>query len=343
MTEYREIQTTAPKADGSRVVDIELDDPSTFTTEEPVQETAAVVPELVVALEPQKEQRVSRAQKRIKELHSDVQQERLEKEELKRQMVELQKQLLQGHASTKESFKTTLEGQIKSLAGQMTAAMTSGDSGMVVQLQDQLMNAKIELQSLNKELSSHAQEITKAESAQTSQQSTAPNRIPERALEWIEDHQEFKTDELFHNAAITVNNQLLREGYDPESDAFYQEIDKRLGKRFPEVFGIAEQTSVQLSQSKSSDVKQPDVKDQVVDVAPATSTKVRTVEQTVSGSSRPSANSIPQRKTTQVTLSPQDVKQAEAWGLSLEQMARRIAHAEANKGANGYVPISMKH
>ena len=348
MSGYKTIDTTPREADGSQVVSFDVDEVPVDTAVETEVKTAekpveAAKPAEPVVQEQPKEQRQSRAQKRIKELHAQKSEVEglLLKERAAR--AELERQLLQGHTSTKESFKTTLEGQIKSLTSQMASAMTNGDSNLVVQLQDDLINAKLELATLNRDLAANHQEIKKAESVAAN--TPAPqNKVPERAMEWIAEHPEFKTDELFYNATIVTNNQLLREGWDPESDEFYAEIDKRLGKRFPEMFGIDDKNSVQLRvDTNSSDFKQPDVKAQVVDVAPATITRERTVEQTVSGSSRPSANTITQRKSTQVTLSAQDVKQAEAWGLSLEQMARRIAHAEANKGNNGYVPINMKH
>ncbi len=341
-TKYVEIDTTKPQ-DGSQVVDIVADEP--MATAEPVLEAKVepVKAEPVVVAE-QKPERKNGARERIRQLH-------FEKSEVEGKLAaseaeknELRKQLLQGHTLTKESFKATLESQITSLSNQIGSAMSSGDVKLFTVLNDQLINAKMELASLAKELTTSYAEQKRTESV-TESPKPIQNQIPERALEWIEDHPEFKTDALFNHATILANNQLLKEGFDPQSEEFYLEINKRLSPRFPEVVGVHQQNSVQLSssgQAATSSTQAPqDVKAEVVDVSKDTS-KVRTVEQTVSGSSRPSANSI-QRKTTQVTLSAQDVKQAEAWGLSLEQMARRIAHSEANKGANGYVPINMKN
>ena len=327
---------------GSKVVDIELTEDANGKSPEPEAAPAEpVVQHVVPAVEAKEVQRKSRARDRIKEVLSERDEyaaqlaaERREKEDLKRQ-------LLHGNTQTKESFKLALEDQIKSLTQQMSAAMASGQTDLVVALQDQLINAKMELKPLTTELLANRQEIKRSESAQP-EQVRAPNQIPEKALEWISDHPEFKTDEVFNAATIATNNQLLREGFDPKTDEFYEEIDARLSKRFPEMFGVPSQNSVQLSNKAiSSDSKQPDVKDQVVVAAPAVETKARTVEQVVSGSSRPSANTISKSRTTQVTLSAQDVKQAEAWGWSLERMARRIAHQEANRSENGYVPINM--
>ena len=347
MTAYKEIPITAPKVetpveDGSKMVDIPAEEALPGAVEAVVEtkvEPAAVVEPVVAEKKPE---RKSGARERIRQLHFEKSEVEGRLQASEAEKTELRKQLLQGHTLTKESFKTTLESQIKSLTSQMTSAMTNGDAALTVALQDQLINAKMELASLTKELTTSYAEQKHNESVSESPR-PQQNKVPERALEWIEDHPEFKTDVLFQHATILENNQLLREGFNPEDDEFYQEIDKRLSKRFPELVGVQQGNSVQLSGSPSatSPSQAPQgVKVEVVDV-PSTN-KVRTVEQTVSGSSRPSANSIPTRKTTQVRLSAEDVAQANAWGMDLEQMARRIAHSEANKGANGYVPINMK-
>jgi hypothetical protein len=347
-TGYRPINTkptvlTEIVEAGSKVVEVNLEEDANGQVVAEEAPVAAVVaePAPVLVVEDKEIRRKSRAKERIKEVLSErdayahqLAEERREKEELK-------KQLLHGSTQTKESFKQALEDQIKSLTAQMSAAMRDGQSDLVVALQDQLINAKMELKPLTTEILANRQELQKTESPKN-QPVQQQNQIPEKALEWISDHPEFRSDEVFNAAAIATNNQLLREGFDPKTDEFYEEIDARLSKRFPELFGVVVQNSVQLSNKSASDGKQPDGKDQVVSVTPeVTSTKARTVEQVVSGSSRPSANTISKSRTTQVTLSAQDVKQAEAWGWSLERMARRIAHQEANRSENGYVPIHM--
>ncbi len=341
-TGYRPINTTQPTleeltAAGSKVVDIELSEDVNGQLPEP-EPAPTPVADVTPVVEAKEVQRKSRARERIKEVLSERDAYAAELAAERREKEELKKQLLHGNTQTKESFKLALEDQIKSLTAQMSAAMTSGQSELVVALQDQLINAKMELKPLTTELLANRQAMEKTESPVVQQ----PNQVPEKALDWIAEHPEFKSDEVFNAAAIATNNQLLREGFDPRSDEFYEEIDVRLSKRFPEMFGVPPQNSVQLSNKTSSDAKQPDVKAQVAVAAPVVvETKARTVEQVVSGSSRPSASTISKSRTTQVTLSAQDVKQAEAWGWSLERMARRMAHQEANRSENGYVPINM--
>lgn len=343
-TGYKPINTAQPAMQefvdaGSKVVDIEIEEDVNGKAIEPEAAPALeLTPALVV--EDKEVKRKSRARERIKEVLTERDAYAQQLAEERREKEELKKQLLHGNTQTKESFKLALEDQIKSLNQQYVSAMNSGQFDLAATIQDQIVNAKMELKPLTTELLANRQELQKAESVKPAQVQQT-NQIPEKALEWIADHPEFRTDEVFNAATIATNNQLLREGFDPKTDEFYEEIDTRLARRFPEMFGVVQQNSVQLSNKSSSDGKQPDVKDQVVIAAPAVETKARTVEQVVSGSSRPSANTISKSRTTQVTLSAQDVKQAEAWGWSLERMARRMAHQEANRSENGYVPINM--
>ena len=160
-------------------------------------------------------------------------------------------------------------------------------------------------------------------------------------MAWIEDYPAFKTDGYFRNSAIVENNQLISEGYDPNTEEFYDELNARLAPRFPKVFGVQAKSSVSFKDKDSSSEPAIDVEQ---DVKHSTSQKARTTEQVVSGSSRPSAQTTQAaRKATSITLTPEHVKQAERWGISLEQMARRIAFSEEHKRVDGYVPILMKN
>lgn len=341
MTKYKEIQV------GGNGVTVEFDADPIVEIEKPIEdiqlEDIAKVPKEDTIPEKKEEveqkktstktEKGSRAQKRIRQLHSEKQ-EMVQQLEIERQeKLELQRLLKEGHTDSKTSMKDTLENQIKILTSSLKEAMESGNSDTVITLQDDLINSKMELAMVANELKTA--ESVKAETSPTPARPQV--EMPEQALDWMDEHPTFKTDELFRVSTITVNNQLIREGYDIHTDEFYTELNKRLSKRFPEEFGVKEKNSVESKEdTKLSSDDQGDVKEK-------SSSKTRSVEQTVSGSSRPSAVSVnsPVKKNS-VTLSPQDVEQAERWGLSLEQMARRMAHSANNKRIDGYVPIQIK-
>ncbi len=261
-----------------------------------------------------------RAKKRIQELASQKNAAVQEAANYKRMYEETVQRMQTETKTVNANLKTTLEQQYNSLLQQMGDAIRAGEADKVVQCQTAMMDTKIQLDKLN---SAPAPESVP--NRQRVEAETPVPKIPELARLWIEDHPNFNSDELFHNAAITVNNQLLREGYDVESEEFYEQLSARLTKRFPEAFGTPEESMVQYKGDETDDsafiVKQP------------ARPQVRTQEQTVSGPSRPSANTIRSSRSSsnQVTFSKQDSDMMNAWGLDQERIANRIKHNDANR------------
>ena len=289
------------------------------------------------------EKRVSRAQKRIKQLHTEKTdlQKRLEQAEADK--IALEAKVQEGSKTSKENIQTSLETQLSALTSSLKTAMEEGNTEEVVRIQDDMITAKMQLAGVQSELNRIKAEPTPTNQPQT--QAPAP-QIPEKALDWIEDYPQFQTDELFYVASITVSNQLVNEGFDDTSDDFYSELTERLSPRFPEVFGVADENSVKYTQahenadSSNTTEGSSDVKDS----PSAKKDNVPQVEQTVSGASRTPPHQGGKKssgKSESVVLSPQMVTQAERWGLTLEQMARRVAHKDRNS-KGGYTPIFIK-
>lgn len=276
-------------------------------------------------------QRKDRAKARIKQLASEKNAAKQEAADYKRMYEEALTKMQTDTKVTNASLKTTLEQQYATLLQQYGDAIRAGEADKVVQFQDTMFSIKIQLDKLQT-----AERSAPAESAQNRvsppAEQAAP-RLPELARMWIDDHPAFKTDEVFHAASITVNNQLLREGYDTETEEFYEALSARLSKRFPEVFGTQEESMVQYKGYNSTD-------DEPVAKTP-THRQVRTQEQVVSGSARPSANTIRSNKSSnsQVNFEKNDSDLLNAWGLDPVKVAKRIKHNEAHRQTDGYVPI----
>ena len=279
-------------------------------------------------VEKPKVQKESRAKKRIQQVLSQRDAVAAERDAALRELEELRRQMHSGTESKNASLKESLMATITTINRQMAEAIKAGEAEAVVALQDQLFNAKLKLSQLEQEMTSSKAPVS--ESPRAKAQEPAPVQIPEAAQAWLEDHPEFHTNQKFQKASLLANNQLLREGYDPQEDEFYEELDSRLSARFPDLFGIEPENSVQLKEDTSEGDSH--------DVKPA-APKVRA--QTVAGSSRPSANTIRSKKSSgnDVTLTPQEVAQADAWGLPLERIASRIKYSEKNRREDGYVPI----
>lgn len=273
--------------------------------------------------------KASRSQKRIQQLAAQKREMEAELEASRREIEELRKAAYTGTKTGKESTKIALEGKIQGIVAQLRQAMTDGDQDLVITLQDDLMNAKMELAGLTAEISSMREpETTKA-----------PARAPEvsqKALDWIEDHPAFKTDPLFHGAAMAVNNKLVKEGYDHTTDEFYEELNARLAPKFPEVFGDTEQDDVELEEDTDSS----DFDGAPTDVKPKAKPSPK---QTVAASARPSGKgATPPRKSEKVTLTQVELAQATRMGITPEKYALRKMHLERNRGVDGYTPIHIK-
>ena len=323
--EFDDDTAITPKAEEKIIEDVNLED---------IVETPAEKKEIKEEVkEKAKPAKGSRANKRIRQLNAEKQEALLEAQKTKEENAELKRRLQEGDKSSKTSLKGTLENQIKTLTNSLRTAMESGDSENVIALQDDLINAKMELAGVSHELKNN-ESLPPIETKPTA---PAQPQMPEQALDWMDEHPTFNSDPIFRASTIAVNNQLISEGFNTSTDEFYAELNSRLSKRFPEEFGVEDKNDVESKEdTKLSSDDQVDVKEK------SSPTKTRSVEQTVSGSSRPSTVSVnsPIKKNS-VTLSPQDVEQAERWGLSLEQMARRMAHSANNKRVDGYVPIQI--
>ena len=117
----------------------------------------------------------------------------------------------------------------------------------------------------------------------------APRRRDRRAEEWAGNNEWFGQDKVMTAAALAIDADLKEQGYDPEDEDFYDEVNNRIQEAFPHKFGEV-QERVQENTNKPAQV--------------------------VSGASRSSPNSG--RK---IKLSKEDVNLANKWGIPLEKYA----------------------
>ena len=102
---------------------------------------------------------------------------------------------------------------------------------------------------------------------QPQQQEYAPPPQPDaKATEWAEREENswFGEDRAMTATAFTIHQQLVQEeGYDPQSDEYYSEIDKRIRTEFPHKFEgktTRTQTVAPVSQGKTSQKSKKSVK-----------------------------------------------------------------------------------
>ena len=196
-------------------------------------------------------------------------------------------------------YETRVQSQIEQAKKAYSDALYNNDVNAQVEAQRALTRLAIEEERAIASKSQREQLLKQQEGlmAEKQPQQTAPKQPDPRAEQWAENNKWFGTDEAMTFTALAHHKKLLREGYDPKSDEYYEEINSYMKEQFPNRF---EQTSQ----------KEEEAKGEVKEKAP----------QTVAGTSRTSKSSGSKK----VKLTPSQVAIAKKLGLTLEQYAKYV-------------------
>jgi hypothetical protein len=169
-------------------------------------------------------------------------------------------------------------------------AFEEGDKERLLKAQESLNDAQADLKTVGSAKIQY-QEVPEPEQTATSQPVQKPVYDP-KAHQWASDNDWFGQDTVRTAAALAIDAELKGEGYSPDDEEFYDEVDRRLEKAFPQNYERVQETEAEVA----SNTSQP--------------------AQVVSGASRSSPSS--NRK---VKLSKEDVRLAQKWNIPLEQYA----------------------
>jgi|TARA_R110000787_G_scaffold114368_3_gene224068 hypothetical protein len=285
-----EIVDDTPKADRGRKVS----DPPDEVTDEELEDYS------------------DKVRNRIKHFSKGYHDERRAKETAFREREELERytqQLIEenkGLKSSQTKNQTVLLDQAKRSAGseleiakrEFKEAHEAGDTDALVEAQDKLTTAKIKADRLsNIQLPSLQEQETAVEEVSTQ---PAPVPVDKRANEWAEDNPWFGSDDEMTSYVLGLHNKLAKQGMDLQSDEYYETINSRMRKIFPEEFEDIEE------EEKVTPKRQANV------VAPAT------------------RSTSPKK----IVLTQTQVNLAKRLGVSLEDYAKQVA-IEMRKDANG--------
>ena len=154
--------------------------------------------------------------------------------------------------STDDQYLKELDARVDAQREQVKVALQSAienqDASKIMEANDRLTQLAVEKEKARLEMSNR-EERKKAEEEKSKQQQnvqaapqtaetsqTAPQITP-RAKKWAEENEWFGTDEVMTNAAITIHNNISQEGIEVDSDEYYNEVNSRLKRYFPESFG----------------------------------------------------------------------------------------------------------
>jgi hypothetical protein len=199
-----------------------------------------------------------------------------------------------------KKFETSIQTGLEAAQKELAAAIESGDAQAQVEANKRIAtlafeNAKLEQTKQGREERPQAEKPaqTLEQTIQATPMDNSSDPDP-RAEVWASKNPWFGSDKAMTYTAFEIHKDLTeKEGYDPNSDEYYAEVDKRIRVDFPHKFGNTEQ--------KQS-------------TAPV---------QTVASASR---SVKPGRK--QVRLTSSQVAIAKKLGVPLEEYAKQLKHTK---------------
>ena len=225
--------------DSKKAVVSETETISTAQEEAPVVETEASEEEL--------DTYSKGVQKRIKKLTEKYRYAERDKEEaarvaqvLKDENESLKAKLTNLDTGYLNEYGTRIESQLTTAKQAYRDAHERGDVDAMFSAQQAL--SKISIEEERFRLAKQRQEQPAAQPVQQEpvpQQAAQPAAAPDpKAEKWAEKNSWFGDDEIMTQAAFVVHNNLVNEeGFDPNSDEYYSELDNRIKNKFPNEFG----------------------------------------------------------------------------------------------------------
>ena len=129
--------------------------------------------------------------------------------------------------------KTKLEADLTTARAEYRKAIEDGNTDAQVDANDKVADIKGDLKVLDIR---HNEAKIAVEAAK--KQTGAGPIVKLKSDQWIRKHARFNTDKEFAATARAVDQQVLAAGHNPETDAYYKEIDKRMAKFYPKEFKV---------------------------------------------------------------------------------------------------------
>ena len=206
---------------------------------------------------------------------------------------ELQKRSSQIDESYISEYDQRVTSQEDVLKKKLSEAINVGDVDAQIDAQKAIAKLAIETERLNVA----KQQLEQRKAAPQQQPQAAPqqqnNQPDPKARSWAERNTWFGQDEPMTLTAFSIHKKLIEEEYfDPTSDEYYDELDKRMRDEFPHKF----------QQGSRSNTRAP-----------------------VAGASRSSGKAANKK----IKLTPSQVAIADKLGVSYEQYAKQLARLQS--------------
>jgi len=197
-----------------------------------------------------------------------------------------------------DEYKGRVGSELQAAQDRYKKAYEMGDTDAMLEAQKSIAKLAVEEESLNRVRAKQPEEVEEAvvdvdkeiQARSQVQQQTQVQADP-KAQDWAKKNEWFGSDVAMTTSAFAFHRQLVeQEGYDPTSDEYYAEVDKRMAEAFPHKLGKTQQNMV---------------------------------NEVVAGSSRGSTTART-RSRRKVQLTPSQVAIAKRLGVPLEEYAKHI-------------------
>ena len=238
-------------------------------------------------------------QKRIAKLTRKMREAERQKEEavafadaVNKQKSELEGRLSKLDKSYTSEFESRVKNSMVAAKQALKTAIESQDVEGQIAAQEQIANLTMDAARLN--AMKVAEESKPKEVNVTPQQTRQPAQTDPMAEAWASENSWFGNDSAMTYTAFDIHKQLVeKEGFDPKSKEYYDEVDKRIRVEFPHKFDKIEDNTTERAKP-------------VQNVA----------------SAKRSASTSKGRKT--VKLTPSQVAIAKRLGVPLEEYAKQL-------------------
>lgn len=188
---------------------------------------------------------------RINKLTERYRREQRDKEEA----VRLTQQLIQENQQLKtrvqsldtgylQEYGNRIKTEEEALKRKYKAAWDANDADAMADVQKQMSRLAVEEQRLVV-AKAQAERQRVVQEAPSTERPVAPQAAPQvepdpKARSWAQKHSWFGNDRLLTAAAFAIHHELIEdEGFDPNTDEYYNELDRRLQREFPQKFQTA--------------------------------------------------------------------------------------------------------
>jgi len=223
------------------------------TLEESSEESSESAPEILVEKQDSSEELEEYSdgvKKRIAKLTKKMREEERQKhaatefaESVRKENETLKSRLDSLDAGYVKEADTRISSQLDTAKRILKDAHESGDIDKMVEAQEVLASLAVEKDKIStaqrtRERQSEEVQVEPQAQAQPQAQPQAPAKPDPRAQQWAESNAWFGQDDVMTYAAFGVHNKLVDdEGFDPSTDEYYAELDKRLLTEFPAKLG----------------------------------------------------------------------------------------------------------